>query len=40
MITFNVYDEHCPTRLVLDRVADKWTVLVVGRLATGTRRFG
>jgi DNA-binding HxlR family transcriptional regulator len=36
----NVYDDRCPTRLVLDRIADKWTVLIVGRLATGTRRFG
>jgi DNA-binding HxlR family transcriptional regulator len=37
---WNVYDENCPTRLTLDRIADKWTVLIVGRLAIGTRRFG
>jgi DNA-binding HxlR family transcriptional regulator len=37
---WNVYDECCPTRMVLDRLADKWTVLVVGLLASGTRRFG
>ena len=37
---WNVYDQNCPTRLALDRIADKWTVLIVGRLATGTRRFG
>lgn len=37
---WNVYDAACPTRLVLDRVADKWTVLIVARLAAGTRRFG
>ncbi len=37
---WNVYDQACPTRLALDRIADKWTVLIVGRLATGTRRFG
>jgi DNA-binding HxlR family transcriptional regulator len=36
----NVYDQQCPTRMVLDRLADKWTVLVVGLLAHGTRRFG
>ena len=36
----NIYDDHCPTRLVLGRLADKWTVLVVGQLAGGTRRFG
>jgi hypothetical protein len=29
----NVYDAKCPTRLVLDRVADKWSVLV--RSGTG-----
>jgi DNA-binding HxlR family transcriptional regulator len=39
-IRWNVYDDRCPTRLALDRIADKWTVLIVGRLAIGTRRFG
>jgi DNA-binding HxlR family transcriptional regulator len=38
--SWNVYDQQCPTRLVLDRLADKWTVLVVGLLAHRTRRFG
>lgn len=37
---WNVYDSACPTRIVLDRIADKWTVLIVGRLANGARRFG
>jgi DNA-binding HxlR family transcriptional regulator len=37
---WNVYDKNCPTRLVLDRIADKWTVLIIGRLSAGTRRFG
>lgn len=37
---WNVYDSACPTRLVLDRIADKWTVLIVGCLASGTHRFG
>lgn len=36
----NVYDSACPTRMVLDRIADKWTVLIVGQLADGTYRFG
>lgn len=40
MRKWNVYDQDCPTRLALDRIADKWTVLIVGRLAIGTRRFG
>ena len=26
--------------MALDRIADKWTVLIVGRLAAGTQRFG
>jgi DNA-binding HxlR family transcriptional regulator len=38
--TGNAYDDCCPTRLALDRIADKWTVLIVGKLAGGTRRFG
>lgn len=38
--SWNAYDPACPTRRVLDRIADKWTVLVVGTLAPGTRRFG
>ncbi len=36
----NIYDDTCPTRMVLDRLADKWTVLVVAYLASGTYRFG
>lgn len=29
----------CPVREVLDRIGDRWSVLVLGELATGTRRF-
>jgi DNA-binding HxlR family transcriptional regulator len=36
---WNVFDSHCPTRQVLDLVADKWTVLIIQRLSTGTLRF-
>src|SRR5215217_2604897 len=39
-LLWNIYDDRCPTRVVLGRLADKWTVLVVGQLAQGTRRFG
>ena len=35
----NVYSSTCPTRLVLDRVADKWAVLVLGLLGNGPVRF-
>ncbi|GAB7028109.1 winged helix-turn-helix transcriptional regulator [Geotalea toluenoxydans] len=37
---WDVYNERCPTRMVLDRIADKWTVLIIGSLEKGTRRFG
>ena len=40
MAEWNVYNKNCPTRLVLDRIADKWTVLTVGALAEETKRFG
>lgn len=36
---WNIYDAQCPTRLVLNRIADKWTVLIVGSLESGTKRF-
>ena len=35
----NVYDESCPTRRVLDLIADKWTALIIGVLADGPQRF-
>jgi len=37
---WDVYNEHCPTRIILDRIADKWTVLIVGALEDKTKRFG
>jgi DNA-binding HxlR family transcriptional regulator len=36
---WNVYATACPTRLVLDRIADKWAVLVLGLLGGGPVRF-
>lgn len=30
---------QCPSRLVLDRIADKWTALVIQVLARGTMRY-
>lgn len=35
----DLFDPDCPTRVVLDRIGDKWTVLVVSALSTGTLRF-
>ncbi len=37
---WNPYDRSCPTRRLLDRIGDRWTVLVVGTLADGPLRFG
>ena len=36
---WNPYAGACPTRFVLDRIADKWTVLLLGILASGPMRF-
>ena len=33
------YDRNCPTRLLLDRIGDKWTVLVLGLVREKPRRF-
>ena len=35
----NPYASDCPTRMVLDRIADKWAVLVLGLLMDGPVRF-
>src|SRR5205823_1720863 len=35
----SVMDAQCPSRLVLDRIADKWTALVIQVLAHGTMRY-
>ncbi|WP_026460612.1 winged helix-turn-helix transcriptional regulator [Schaalia suimastitidis] len=34
------YNRDCPTRRLLDRIGDRWTVLVIGSLEEGPRRFG
>lgn len=33
------YDRNCPTRRLLDRIGDRWTVLIVGALADGPLRY-
>ena len=35
----NVLNAQCPTRRVLDLIADKWTTLVIHLLAGGTYRY-
>jgi DNA-binding HxlR family transcriptional regulator len=34
------YNRDCPTRRLLDRIGDRWTVLVVGALANSPLRYG
>lgn len=36
---YNVYEDQCPTRQVLERLADKWALLILDRLETGPQRF-
>jgi len=36
----NVFDPDCPSRVVLDRIAGKWTGLIVLALGDQTLRFG
>lgn len=33
------YHAGCPTRRILDRIGDRWTVLVIGALGDGSVRF-
>jgi DNA-binding HxlR family transcriptional regulator len=35
----NPYSADCPTRMALDRIADKWTVLLIGLLVERRLRF-
>ena len=37
---YNVYAATCPTRQALDRIADKWTALIIGLLTIRPHRFG
>ena len=38
-VTVDVYARNCPSRQVLDRIGDSWSVLAVGMLADGARRY-
>lgn len=38
-LAWDPYVQDCPTRALLDRIGDRWTVLVVGSLADGPLRF-
>lgn len=36
---WNPYRPDCPSRRLLDRIGDRWTVLIVGALDAGPTRF-
>lgn len=38
-LPWDIYDDRCPTRQVLARLADKWALLVLGRLERGPEGF-
>ncbi len=35
----DVFDRECPSRLVMSRLGDKWTMLIVIALSSGVHRF-
>lgn len=35
---YDVFDEHCPSRQLIELLSDKWTVLLLSALSGGTRR--
>lgn len=37
---FDPFDRNCPSRTVLDALADRWALLVLAALAGGPLRFG
>ncbi|MHA6766368.1 winged helix-turn-helix transcriptional regulator [Sphingobium ummariense] len=36
---YDVYEDNCPTRHILDRITDKWALLILDRLGDGPVRF-
>lgn len=36
---YSPYVRDCPTRQLLDRIGDRWTVLTIGALVDGPRRY-
>jgi DNA-binding HxlR family transcriptional regulator len=39
MTAIDLYDRNCPSRQVLDRIGDTWSVLIIATLAEGPRRY-
>lgn len=40
VLAWDPYRQDCPSRRLLDRIGDRWTVLIVGALDRGPQRFG
>lgn len=40
MQKFDVYQENCPSRKVLEIISDKWTILIIEKLSQKIYRFG
>jgi DNA-binding HxlR family transcriptional regulator len=40
IIPWDPYRADCPSRRLLDRIGDRWTVLIIGVLDAGPQRFG
>lgn len=38
-LAYDPYVHDCPSRQLLDRIGDRWTVLVIGALEDGPQRF-
>jgi DNA-binding HxlR family transcriptional regulator len=36
---WDVYQQKCPSRTVISRIADKWVILALGMLESGPKRF-
>lgn len=37
---FDPYDPNCPSRQLVDRIGDRWTILIIGVLSRGPARYG
>lgn len=38
-LPFDPYDPNCPSRQLVDRIGDRWTILVIGALSEGPARY-
>lgn len=38
-LPFDPYNPNCPSRQLVDRIGDRWTILVIGVLSAGPARY-